>query len=199
MVSSGGITQVAYVKLNGGLPTLPFKRVQSLRTADILAVAKTFYHVEDGRLVQRLSADVLVECGDEVEPGTQLLFDPKFYTLKCQFLTLNQTASLRLLAKRTSKLSGKMTGASRRVSKTVVEAEVHSTHNEVLETFFTALSSTEGIRIESGPTRTFDYGVLHGRFDIEPPSEDNKRGDGELSFDKEEDEKSSQSSLHFYS
>lgn len=100
---------------------------------------KAIYQVEDGRLIQCLSTDEFAECGETVKPDTKLLFEPRLYTLRCQFLTLKKAVvSLRLLAKRIAKVSGNITGSCRRVSSTIL----HSTHNSFLDGFLHVLQTT---------------------------------------------------------
>jgi hypothetical protein len=194
-----GCNSCSYVKLNEGPATVPFKRVNSTKTSDILAFAKDFYHVEDGKLIERVSVDEFVECAEEVSAGAKLLFDPVFYTLKCRFSTLNHTKSLRLLAKAVANSCGKMTGTAVRVSAITVEVQVSSPERGALEAFFNTLGRKEGIQIEGEPTRTVHYGVLHGRFHVQSTDEENKRTDGVDSFEREGEARSSENSCHFYS
>ena len=49
--------------------------METTSTAEILHFAKELYHVEDGRLVQRLSTDEYAKCGERVEPDAKLLFN----------------------------------------------------------------------------------------------------------------------------
>ena len=101
------------MKLHGELTEVTYKRVPSTISAEVLKWARDYYHVADGQLSQRVSAEAYLECGEIIPKGALIIFKPLFYSLKAQFATLNRTASLHLLAKRTAKSSGKMTGASR--------------------------------------------------------------------------------------
>ncbi len=160
----------------------------------MLEIAKNMFNCEDGRLYLLIGDGDLVICTDgEVNPESKLWFRPLYYSLTCSYSTISHTKSLRLIAKRISKLNefkghNGIDGFSHRVDGLTVKVTVRSPHQLVLEQFLV-------IRLEISLIRLFEivrernYGVLHQHFEVNKT--DIKRDDGIESFDNEDEENSS--------
>ncbi|RYY86825.1 hypothetical protein EON63_05125 [archaeon] len=129
----------------------------------------------------KLQQSLLAECTKKTVPNKSILsFEPKYYKVKFCFRTMKATCSWRLSAKNVAKSAGKVGGVATRVSGLVVEVVAHAVQQESLENFMQVLHKPEGrIVLEDAVEHTFDYGVLHGRFAIQPYGEGVRGDNGE--------------------